>query len=177
MMTRFALPFLVLGLVACGSEVEEPKSPEEVQTEFAKLAKQTPGLYRVTTTIMDIDVADIAPEQADMMKQKTDVEPDVREQCVTQEESDKGVKDIVKGISEASGAGDRSFSKFNVDGSALDSKMTCDGPMGTGGDVGIAGTIEETGFDLVMDMKIDASVMGEIGMKMKVTSERIGDCP
>lgn len=177
MISRCAVPFLVLALAACGSEAEEPKSPEEVQAEIEKLPTQTPGLYRITTKLLDVDVADLAPEQADLMKQKGDLKPDVSEQCVTQEESDKGVKDVVKGISEASGGGSCSFSKFAVDGSELDSVMTCEGPLGSGGDVAIAGTVEDTGFDLVMDMKIDASVMGEIAMKMNVKSERIGDCP
>lgn len=177
MIARFAMPLLALGLAACGSEAEEPKTVEEVAAEMEKLPSQLPGLYRITSQVLEVDVSDLAPEQAELMKQKSDVKPDVNEQCVTQEEADKGVQDIVKGISEASGAGNCNFAKFAVDGSKLDSQMTCEGPMGTGGDVAIAGTIEETGLDLVMDMKIDASVMGNIGMKMKITSERIGDCP
>ncbi|MGB7373980.1 DUF3617 domain-containing protein [Pontixanthobacter sp.] len=177
MIARFAMPLLALGLAACGSEAEEPKTVEQVAAEMQKLPPQMPGLYRITSEIIEIDVAELSPEQAELMRQKSDVKPDVNEQCVTQEEADKSVQDIVKGISEASGAGNCSFAKFAVTGTRLDSQMTCTGPMGTGGDVAIAGVVEETGLDLIMDMTIDASVMGEIGMKMKITSERIGDCP
>ena len=54
--------------------------------------------------------------------------PETSERCLTEEEASKGFEDMVRGMGEADETAKCDFTKFDVDGSDLDAKMTCSGP-------------------------------------------------
>ena len=174
---RFCLPLLALGLAACGGEAEEPKSDEEVIAEMNELAKPEPGLYRTTSEMVSMNIPGMPPEQAKMIEQQRNSGPETSERCLTEEEASKGFEDMVRGMGEADETAKCDFTKFDVDGSDLDAKMTCSGPVGSGAEITMAGTVESDKTDLTMDMKVDAGPLGEMNMQMKVNSERVGPCP
>ncbi|WP_209348170.1 DUF3617 domain-containing protein [Pontixanthobacter sp. CEM42] len=176
MRVRFCLPLLALGLAACGSEAEEPKTQEEVAAAIEELEKPEPGLYRTVTEVVDVSITGL-PEAQQAMAEQQAQRTDTSERCLTQEEAENGFQDMVRGLGQADQSSQCEFSKFDVSGSDLDANMKCSGPMGSGAEVAMSGTVQSDQTDLEMDMKISGGPIGEMNMKMNIKSERIGDCP
>lgn len=176
MSIRFCLPLIALGLAACSEEAEEPKSQEDVIAAMEQLAKPEPGLYQTKTEMLEFSIPGLSDEQSAQMKQMGQMGTDDSERCLTEEESSRGFEEMVREMGQANEEMNCEFVKFDVDGSDLDAKMKCTGPAGSGAEVAMAGTIESDQTDISMDMKVDAGPMGEMNMKMKVNSKRIGPC-
>ncbi|MDN3644836.1 DUF3617 domain-containing protein [Pontixanthobacter aestiaquae] len=173
---RFCLPLLALGLTACGTEAEEPKSAEQVAAAIGELQKPEPGLYRTVTEVVDVSISGI-PEAQQALAEQQAKRTDTSERCLTQEEADSGFQDMVRGLGQADESSQCEFSKFDVSGSDLDANMKCSGPLGSGAEVAMNGTVQSDKTDIAMDMKISGGPMGEMSMKMNIKSERVGDCP
>jgi hypothetical protein len=176
MSIRFCLPLLALGLAACGDSAEEPKSQEDVVAAMEELAKPEPGQYKTTTEILELSVPGLSADQTEQMKQMGQLGGGDSERCLTEEEASRGFEDMVRDMGNADENMKCDFVKFDVDGSDLDAKMKCDGPSGTGAEMVMSGTVESGETDLAMDMKVDAGPMGEMNMKMKMNSKRVGPC-
>ena len=172
----FFAPLLLIGLAACSDEPEEPKSMTDVEAEAEKLAKRTPGLYRTTTEVLETSVDGLGPEQADRAEGRTKTGQEVSESCLTKEDADKGVKEMLLALSQPDLQAQCDFTEFSVDGDDVNAKISCDGPLGTGGKVAMDGQVKAESLNLNLDMNVNASLMGEFAVKMKIQSERIGPC-
>lgn len=176
----FCVPLLALGLTACSDEPEVPEEVKpmvDVEAEAQKLAKRTPGLYRTTTEVIETSMEGLGPQDADRVEGAAKTGSETAEQCLTQKEADDGIKDLLLALAQPDVQAQCDFTRFTVNGIDLDAKLSCKGPLGTGGQVSMTGQIEAERLDLALETKIDASVMGQIDVKFKITSERIGDCP
>ncbi len=176
MYLRFCLPLAALALASCSGEPEEPKSQEEVLAAMEDVAKPQPGLYRTTTEMVEFNMPGLSEEQQSQMAQMQQTGSNTSEQCLTAEEADKGLEEMVRNLSQPQDGLSCDFTKFDADGSDIDAKMACSGPAGSGATIALTGTVAETKSDLKMDMTIDAGPMGEMNMQMTTKSERIGDC-
>lgn len=174
------LPALAFGLAACGSEPEQPENSmteEEVAAEISELPKPLPGLYRNTTTLVDMTVPGATEADLVRIREEAKIQEGDKERCLTAEEAEKGYQDIVSGLAEAQQGMSCNFSKFAAEGSQLDAALACDAGFGTSANIAIAGTVAEESSDMTMDMKLGIPVVGDMSMKLNIKSERLGDCP
>lgn len=174
------LATIALSLAACGSkepaEPAEPSSMAQVRQEAAELQRPLPGQYRQTTELKGIDVPGMPKEAADRMMEMMQ-KAQVREFCLTAEEADKGFRDMFENVGRDDG--ECTYSRFDVNGGTLDARMECKTPGGGTGMITLAGNIGETGSDVTMSMDVrgGSEPMGNMKMKMRMKTERLGDCP
>ena len=65
---------------------------------------------------------------------------------------------------------------FNVSGGTVVADMQCPGQGGATSKVHMEGQMRADGSTMTMDMEQEIAGMGATKMKMRVTSERTGDC-
>ena len=174
------LTLAAIAVSSCGSEPEEQAnalSEEQIAAEVGKLPLPQAGLYKRTTSVLELTVPGASDEDMARMKTEAEKENDVREECLTEEDAANGYKDMVRALGEAQDGLTCDFSEFASDGSRIDAKLLCDAPLGASAKIAIAGTIEPDSTDLELDMGIDVAIVGEMTMKLAMQSERIGACP
>ena len=72
---------------------------------------------------------------------------------------------------------DCTVQRFDVSGSNIDAALSCpSGTDGISGDVTMTGTIGETGGNMEMSFKTQVPELGEATIRMRMISERVGDC-
>ena len=168
-------------LAACGGNAETDAdgdgkiSGDELAAATEDMVQPRPGQYRTTAEIVEFDVPGMADEQKEMMRSMmAQGAAQSATTCLTPEDAEKnGAQEMVKNMAE----GDCTFSKFNVAGGNIDAEMQCAGAGGPAGTVKLAGTVEAEKSS--MTMEFDQSLGGEqqAHIKMRMNSERIGDCP
>lgn len=129
-----------------------------------------PGQYRAQVELVDLDIPGAPPQAKEMMRSSM---ASTNEFCLTEEDVEEGFRQLA---SQPQG-GDCSFSKFDVDGGAIDAMMQCTNPGGGTVDITMQGTGAETSSEFTMTMSGNLGGTGEGSMTMVQTSERIGDCP
>ena len=93
--------------------------------------------------------------------------------CMTEADIAKGgPEEMVKSLAE----GDCTMNSFNVSGNTVVADMQCPGEGGGTRKVRMEGEMRADGSTMTMDMEQDIAGVGATTMKMRVTSERIGDC-
>lgn len=180
MLFALAAPAL---LAACGGDADESTAAGEAtgggeelsMGEIAERAREgtvrpQPGQYRTTVELVELDIPGAPPQAAEMMRSSM---AQTNEFCLTEEDVEEGFRQLA---SQPQG-GDCSFSKFDVDGGAIDAAMSCSNPGGGAVDITMQGTGRETSSEFTMTMSGNLGGTGEGSMTMKQTSERIGDCP
>lgn len=170
---------LCLALAACGGDPASEAESDGVVTaeEMAERVasadiKPQPGLYRSTVEVLEFSIPGAPPEVNDMMR--GNMARRTSEYCLTQEEADRGFEKMARQSQEGR---DCKVEKFTVDGSDIDARMTCAVPGQGQMTMTMTGTGSPTGSDMDMSMKGDFAGQGEASMRMKVSNERIGDCP
>lgn len=169
-----------LALAACGSEPDQPKTPEEVIEAAGDLVKPRPGLYRSSAEIVEFEIPGIPPAQAARLRDMAaGLQGEDRTQCLTQAEADEGFRRVIRRLGEGQQGVTCSFSRFEANGNDLDAVLSCAGPDEVNAEMTIDGTVEEESSRMVMEMTQQSASIpgGEMRMKMQVASERIGDCP
>lgn len=130
--------------------------------------KPQPGLYRATITMTGIEVPGMPAEMeghgAGMVT--------TTEDCLTQEEVDKGFEELLK----QGQNGECSYETFNLDGGKLDAVMVCNSSQGASR-MAMNGTTTPTSSDFTASTKMNFDGVGEATMKFTAKHERIGDCP
>lgn len=178
----FALaPLSALALAACGDAPADdaPKSVDEVAEAAAGLDKPLPGEYTSNMELTEISIPGQPQSVTDQMKGMMGGQFSATStSCVTQEQIDKGFKDRFLGMGEDMQGSDCNFDEFTVDGSELNAKLACTAPGGVSTNIAMVGNIEpeRQTIDMSMDMRGAQIPGGEMSMKMKVVSERTGDC-
>ena len=168
-------------LASCGGNGEADAdgdgkiSADEVAAETEDMVQPRPGQYRTTAEIVEFDVPGIADEQKEMMRSMmAQGAAQSATTCLTPEDAEKnGAQEMVKNMAE----GDCTFKSFDVAGNTVTAEMQCAGAGGPTGTVKLAGTVEAEKSS--MTMEFDQSLGGEqqAHIKMRMNSERIGDCP
>lgn len=125
-----------------------------------------PGQYRSTVTMLEMNLPGIE-------SQGVDTTPTVSENCVTS-------SDIVN-FAEGSTAGGNSGetcaqNSMTVADGRIHGETSCTGPNGTR-TLQIDGTYSPTRIDMEISSNTDMPGVGASTMRMRMASERIGDCP
>lgn len=174
MITAASLAALTLGLAGCsgGGDADADGDGKVSNAEVAQQAKAEgirpePGLYRATITMTGIDI----PGMPDDMKGHGAGMVTTTEDCLTEEEVDKGFEELVKQGQQ----GECSFDKFNLDGGKLDAVMLCKTPQGDAR-MNMTGTATPTSSNFTANTKMNFDGVGEATMNFTVKNERIGDC-
>ncbi|AXB75741.1 DUF3617 domain-containing protein [Novosphingobium sp. P6W] len=167
-----------LALAGCGSKDDAkdgaPKSIEQVKKEADKLVKPEPGEYRQVMEIKSLEVPGMPKEAAEQMKgaMKASQEGTF---CLTKADADRGFKDMFNDV----GKGNQcTYSKFDVDGGALDAQMECQSQQAGKAVMKMKGTVTEKGSDVTVAMDTNGGPppMGTMKMTMHMTTTRLGDC-
>ncbi|MHA6318013.1 DUF3617 domain-containing protein [Altererythrobacter sp. CAU 1778] len=163
-------------LAACGSN-EEADAPteDEVAAAMEGAVKPLPGQYDARVELLEFEVPGVPDSMVGQMKDAASGELSQGHSfCLTQAD----VEDGWRGYSEKMADGDCTFNRFDVDGTRLDAEMACKiGTQGqmTEGVVQLQGETGEESQSMVMTMNQNLP-MGSVRMKMKMDTQRTGDC-
>ena len=167
-------------LAACGggdadADADGAVSADEVAAEADGLVQPRPGQYRATVELLEFDapgVPESAKEQMQQMFASSMSEGNAF--CMTEEDvAENGAEEMVKSMAE----GDCTMKSFNVAGSTIAAEMQCTSEGTPASTIRMDGEMGAESSTMTMEMEQDIPQMGQTRMKMRVTSERIGDCP
>ena len=166
-------------LAACGSgdadaDGDGNLSGEEVVAEAEGMVQPRPGQYSASLELLEFDIPgmdDAAKQQMQQVFESGLAEGNSF--CMTEEDVAKnGPEQMVKNLAE----NDCEMKSFNVSGGTIAAEMQCPGEQGSTSTVRMDGTMTAEGSTMTMDMRQQIAGMGETHMKMRVTSQRTGDC-
>ena len=182
MKTRLLATLAILALAACGEREEETAatqepgqtmSQEEIGAAMENVVRPRPGQYRTRTELVDLTLPNIPG--GNMEQLRTMMERNVEREtlrCITPEEANRGYEDILRDTQDSN----CSVERFSAKGGNIDARMVCNGQQGSGV-MTMTGTATETSSDMSMSMTNTVPEMGEMAMRMRMVSERVGDCP
>ncbi len=180
MRCKMFVPLAVaISLSACGSSDDTPSgpiSPDQAAEALAKIETPRAGQYKATVELLEFDIPGMPTAQKDQMRSMmSGAMTQGHTYCLTQEESEAGAKDMAKKLAD----GDCTFKDFKAGGNSLYADMTCKGENGEEGNVKLAGTMSRESSEMTMTMSQNSPQLpgGSMNMKMRMVSERVGDCP
>jgi hypothetical protein len=141
---------------------------EAAKTAEAQGIKPEPGLYKTTVTMTGINIPGMPPEMAGHGAGQTVTSED----CLTQQEVDKGFEELIK----QGQNGECSYERFNLAGGKIDAVMVCKAE-GRETRMEMTGTTTATTADLAATMGIEFDGAGKGTMTFTAKHERIGACP
>jgi hypothetical protein len=93
--------------------------------------------------------------------------------CLTREQiAENGAEQMAKNMAR----GDCKFAKFDVSGGTLSADMQCTVAGGTTSHVLMEGQMTSTSSTMTMTNETEMPGMGTMQMKIRATSERVGEC-
>ncbi|MGX7894681.1 DUF3617 family protein [Tsuneonella sp. HG222] len=159
------------GLSGCGSGPDDA----QVLAEAGRLAEPLPGLYRSTTTLESYEMPGAAMDQAQIARRRMEIEPQVREYCLTPEEAAGGFRRMLADMQD----GDCAIERFETLDGRLSAAMRCAGENAIVSHIAMSGEAdpERSNMTLAIEQQGDALPGGSVRMRMNVRNERTGDCP
>ena len=170
-------PFLPLAasllLAACGGGADEPGEGVSVEDALAEAQDNDmvprPGQYRSTQELLELSVDGVPDSQLAMMRDAfAKGAAHESTQCVT---PDMTREQWISNLAESN----CTITRFDTSGGELDVAMTCTAEEGINGEMTMKGSSTEESSDMVMSFA-QQTPMGDARMRMRVKSERIGDC-
>jgi hypothetical protein len=166
-------------LAACGGDADTDGdgavSSEEVVAEAAGAIRPQPGQYSASYEVLEMNV----PGMPDAMKQQMQGQMGGGANgkpityCLTPEQAAaNGPEEMARNMA----AGNCSVSKFDVAGGTISAEMQCKDASGATSHVVMDGRMTSTSSTMTMTNEMDMPGMGKMQTKMRVTSERIGEC-
>ena len=162
-------------LSACGDNAEgdlndEALSMEEIEGEMDDFAMPQAGEYRSMPELISMEGDGIPAGVQEMMKQAFAEGANMESTyCLTEQMTRE---QWVSSMAESN----CTVSKFDTSGNNIDAVMACNSPDGLAGTVAMTGTMNDNSSDVEMTFDQEVPEFGAIKMKMRVKSERIGDC-
>lgn len=180
MRLKTALPIILstFALAACGSDAGPaedgvPMSADEVASEMADAETPQPGQYQTTQELLELSIPGVDEELLSMMRGSFEqASSQTSSYCLTPEEAENGREKMLEGMTEA----DCDITRFDVSGNSIDAALSCPTGQGVSGDVTLSGTMDGDSADMEMTFAADMPGMGDATIRMRVISERIGDC-
>jgi hypothetical protein len=167
-------------LAACGgndadADNDGAVSGAEASAEAAGLIQPRPGQYRASLELLEFEAPGMPAEAKDQMKQIfSSGLAEGNTFCMTEQDAaDNGPEQMVKNLAE----GDCTMKSFNVSGSTVVADMQCPGDVeGMMRTVHLEGQMSAEGSTMTMETSQNMPNIGATSMKLRVTSERVGDC-
>ena len=175
----YSLPLAAaIALAACGgnadTDADGKVSAEEIAAASEGMVQPRPGQYRASLELLEFEAPGL-PEGAKEQMQQIFASglAEGNSFCMTEEDVAKdGAEEMVKNLAES----DCTMNAFNVSGGNVTADMQCPAEGGGTSTVKMDGTMTAEGSVMTMDMSQEVPNMGATRMKMRVTSQRIGDC-
>lgn len=180
MRKTFTFPMIAaLALAACGSDAEDASeagdalSAEDVADQIGSVKTPIAGQYRTTQELLGIDLPGANAQFLEILRSGfADGAAEESSYCITEEQAANSREEMLASMAES----DCTVTRFEVSGDSVDAVMSCASGQGISGDVALNGTMTETSADMVMFFTIPVPQAGDAGIRMRVLSERIGDC-
>jgi hypothetical protein len=176
MRTVHALPLAAaILLAACGGneEAAEGVAAGDAAEEAAELVQLRPGEYRVSLELLEFDMPGLTDEAKQQAQQFYSSGLTGHTFCMTpQDAANNGAEQMVKSMTDS----DCTTKSFNVSGGSVVSEMQCAMDGGITSTMRMEGQITTESSTMTMDTTQTVPGAGETRTKMKVTSQRIGDC-
>lgn len=193
--SRLAPLAATLLLAACGGGTDDPAaagggdeagsageaggvSAAVVASQAEGLVQPRPGEYRTTMELLDFQMPDI-PGMTEQMKQQMRATMGAsltqsHDFCLTPDEAAaNGPRQMAEKLAKSN----CTMEQFDIKGSAIVAEMLCPGANGAGSSrMRMEGEMSAEGSVMTMAMDQDMPGRGPMQMKMKVTSERTGEC-
>lgn len=172
----------IAGLAACDRKPEVDLT-DATPAEVAKAMKDSgatrvmvrPGKWASTVSVLEMDSPGMPPEMQAMMKERIG-QPRTVEACLTADQVDNPERMI--GNVPAS----CKYSRYTMGGGKMNGTMRCE-QNGMTQEMTVAGTYSADSYSLTIDNKTTVAgpaaagqPVGNMAMKMKVDSRRIGEC-
>lgn len=175
MRTKLIAPLAAaFALAACGGGGEEKQDSVSLDDAVAEAADSgampRPGRYRSTQELIEFEMPGMPADQMTMMRNAfAEGAAEESTYCITETMTrEKWLSDMAES--------NCTIGRFDVDGGEIDVAMTCSGDQGVSGSVEMKGTAGENSSNMVMSFVQQIPGMGEGRIKMRVKSERTGDC-
>jgi hypothetical protein len=164
-------------LAACGGDADTDGDGEvnagEVAAEASGMVQPRPGQYRVALELMEFDIPGMSESDKQQMQQIFGSGlAEGNTFCMTEADvAENGAEQMVRNLAES----DCTMNSFDVSGGTVTAEMQCL-ENGAASTVKLDGQMTADGSTMTMERVGDVPNVGQTRMKMKVTSERIGDC-
>ena len=166
-------------LAACGSgdadaDGDGKVSAEDIAAEAGDMVQPRPGQYTAKLELLEFDAPGM-PEEAKAQMQQIFASglAEGNSFCMTEADAAaNGPEEMVKNLAES----DCTMNTFNVSGNPVVADMQCPGQGGGSSKVHMEGQMHAEGSTMTMDMSQEMPNIGATTMKMRITSERTGDC-
>ncbi len=179
MRVKFVLPLVAaISLAACGGDAYEEvsgdsMSSDEMSDAMDAAAMPEPGQYRSTQELLEFEMPGLSEDMAGMIRSAfAEGAAEESTYCLTAEEAGNAREQMLENMAES----DCEVSRFDMAGGTIDAAMSCPTGEGVTGDVALTGTMDSNGADMVMSFSTDVPSMGAASIRMRVVSERIGEC-
>lgn len=152
-------------LAACSPPAQQGESGA-ASNNTAIAGGLQPGQYRTTVTMLELSIPG-------MSSQPINTAPTVTESCVTSSD----IADFAQnGMNNGDSGSTCTQNSMNTAGGRIQGESTCTGPEGTR-TVRMDGTYSANRMDMEISSSSDVPGAGVSTMRMRMASERIGDCP
>ena len=167
-------------LAACGGDTDADGdgeiSGDELAAEASGMVQPRPGEYRASLELLEFDAPGMpegAKEQMQQMFASGLAQGNTF--CMTEEDaSENGPRQMVENLAEA----DCEMKTFNVSGGSVVADMQCPGQSGGTNSIRMEGEMTAESSTMTMDVaETMPGVEGGVKIKMRVNSQRVGDCP
>ena len=174
-MLRLSGRLAPLALAALPAAALAALSAEEVVAEAGKLPRVTPGLYRTTLEVLEVDAPSASKEEAESLQSAMGSKGEAAEEaCVTPEDAAIAPGDELVGEILA----DRcTFDHIRVSGEAISAIVQCPAGADLPSRVKMNGRVGAEGMQLMLTVEQELAGQEPIRISMRVSTERLGDFP
>lgn len=166
-------------LAACGSgdadtDADGALSGEEIAAEAEGMVQPRPGQYRTTLELLEFNAPGL-PEEAKQQMQQAFASglAEGNTFCMTEAQAaENGPREMVENLAES----DCQMTTFNVSGNSVNAEMQCANETGGVNTVKMQGEMTAESSTMTMDMAPELPGTEGMAMKMRVSSQRVGDC-
>lgn len=159
-------------VASTAASTDEPMSEGEIAAAMDGVPMPRPGEYRTTQELLELNAPGAPPELQEMMRRAMSEGFAVENTyCVTGDEGNPR-EQMLEGMAES----DCTLQRFDVAGGTIDGLLMCPGENGIDGRLEMTGTMGENGADMVMAFEAASGDGMEAQIRMRVVSERIGEC-
>ena len=157
-------------LLVSGAVLLAVGSAAPAQGDFSQVQAPDPGLYRTSMTVLELEVPNLPDSALTQMRQM------IEQQSATEE--CEAMEDDFLDFDDMGGMGqDCTRDSLETSANSFAMTMSCQTPDGGTSTMAIQGTTRSDGMDGTMEVNAQMQGMGEMHMRMAITSQRIGDCP
>lgn len=165
----------VLLLAGCGDNAaDEATTLAEAAEDMADGPQPQPGQYTTSTEILEFSVPGLSEDMQAMMRSAmAEGAQTGSSYCLTEADAATSREDMIRSMTESNCTVER----FDMAGGDIDAALSC--PAGEGGmtgDVTMTGTMSETGANMEVAFSSQVPEMGQANIRMRIVSERVGDC-